>query len=71
MYQYKEDSGFRVDPATQEKSMAEINQTPEQKARDTIDQKLEAAGWTVQPNNKIDFHAGFGIAVREYQTDVG
>jgi hypothetical protein len=51
--------------------MADKNQTPEQKARDSIDKMLELAGWKVQSNKKIDFSAGLGIAVREYQTDVG
>jgi type I restriction enzyme, R subunit len=47
------------------------NQTPEQRARDHIDQQLVAAGWVVQDNKAIDFSAAPGIAVREYQTDVG
>jgi len=47
------------------------NQNPEQKARDNIDALLEQAGWIVQHNKKIDLHAGLGVAVREYQTDVG
>ncbi len=51
--------------------MAENNQKPEQKARDSIDAMLQQAGWKVQSKKKIDFSAGFGIAVREYQTDVG
>ena len=51
--------------------MTERNQTPEQLARDNIDRMLEIAGWKVQHNKKIDFNAGLGIAVREYQTDVG
>lgn len=51
--------------------MATRNQTPEQKARDNIDAMLEEAGWKVQPKKKIDFNAGSGIAVREYDTDVG
>ena len=51
--------------------MAEINQTPEQKARDNIDKMLEQAGWIVQHKKKINFNAGLGIAVREYDTDVG
>ncbi len=50
---------------------ADLNRTPEQRARDTIDAKLEQAGWKVQSKNRIDFNAGPGIAVREYQTDVG
>ena len=44
---------------------------PEQKARDTIDQMLDRAGWKVQSKNKIDFGADFGIAIRKYQTDAG
>ena len=50
---------------------ADKNRTPEQQARDNIDLMLEQAGWKVQSKKKIDFSAGFGIAVREYQTDVG
>ena len=52
-------------------STSPINQNPEQKARDRIDQQLAAAGWVVQGNKAIDFNAGRGVAVREYQTDVG
>lgn len=51
--------------------MADMNRTPEQKARDSIDRILEQAGWKVQSKKKIDFSAGLGIAVREYQTDIG
>lgn len=47
------------------------NQNPEQSARDRIDQMLGDAGWIVQDKQAIDFNAGPGIAVREYQTDVG
>ena len=50
---------------------ADKNRTPEQQARDNIDLMLEQAGWKVQSKKKIDFSTGFGIAVREYQTDVG
>ena len=50
---------------------ATSNQTPEQIARDTIDRRLAQAGWEVQDKAKIDFDASLGIAVREYQTDVG
>ena len=48
-----------------------VNQNPEQIARDIIDAKLEKSGWIVQSKGKIDFSAGSGIAVREYQTSVG
>ena len=51
--------------------MPKVNQTPEQAARDKIDRMLSHAGWVVQDKKKIDFSAGLGIAVREYQTDVG
>ena len=51
--------------------MPSDNQTPEQAARDKIDQQLSNAGWIVQDNKKIDFSAGLGIAAREYRTSVG
>ena len=44
---------------------ADKNRTPEQQARDNIDLMLEQAGWKVQSKKKIDFNAGFEIAVRE------
>ncbi|MDB5247987.1 MAG: box helicase, partial [Segetibacter sp.] len=47
------------------------NQTPEQLVRDEIDKMLQASGWQVQSKNKIDLTAGKGIAIREYQTDIG
>ena len=51
--------------------MPKPNQTPEQAARDIIDGMLEQAGWEVQAKDRIDFGAGLGIAVREFQTDIG
>ena len=51
--------------------MRSANQTPEQAARDKIDRMLFDSGWIVQDKTKIDFSACLGIAVREYQTDVG
>src|ERR1700722_5147224 len=51
--------------------MATSNQNAEQRARDQIDGKLAEAGWIVQHRSAINFNAGPGIAVREYQTDVG
>jgi type I restriction enzyme R subunit len=47
------------------------NQTPEQKARNEIDKKLNGAGWIVQKKSRIDWNASRGIAVKEYLTDVG
>ena len=49
----------------------DVNQTPEQLARDRIDERLRASGWHVQDKDALDFNAGFGVAVREYQTDIG
>lgn len=49
----------------------EKNQNPEQIARDHIDKQLLDCGWLIQDKSKINLGAGQGIAVREYQTDVG
>ena len=51
--------------------MDHVNQNPEQKARDNIDRMLRAAGWVVQDTKHINFNAGPGVAVTEYQTDIG
>jgi len=48
-----------------------MNQNPEQVARDRIDEMLRLAGWVVQGKDKINFNAGSGVAIREYQTDTG
>jgi type I restriction enzyme R subunit len=48
-----------------------MNQNPEQLARDNIDKQLLACGWLIQDKRKINLTAGLGVAVREYQTDVG
>ncbi|MGN6400888.1 MAG: type I restriction endonuclease subunit R [Flavisolibacter sp.] len=48
-----------------------MNQNPEQLARDRIDEQLTACGWTIQNKSSINLHAGIGVAVREYQTDIG
>lgn len=48
-----------------------INQNPEQIARDRIDQMLISGEWIVQSKKKVDLSAGKGVAVREYQTDIG
>jgi type I restriction enzyme R subunit len=47
------------------------NQTPEQRARNDIDRKLNDSGWIVQEKSKIDWSASRGIAIKEYLTDVG
>ncbi|MCB9269965.1 MAG: DEAD/DEAH box helicase family protein [Lewinellaceae bacterium] len=48
-----------------------INQNPEQRARDNIDNMLSQAGWLVQSKNAVNLAAGPGIAVKEYSTDSG
>ncbi len=50
---------------------AKMNQNPEQIARDRIDRMLELAGWVVQSKSQVNLSASLGVAVREYQTDVG
>ena len=47
------------------------NQNPEQIARDQIDKQLTACGWLIQSIKKINLHVGIGVAVKEFQTDVG
>src|SRR3954465_14878798 len=47
------------------------NQTPEQLVRDQIDKMLLASGWLVQSKKQINLAAAVGVAVREYQTDIG
>lgn len=44
---------------------------PEEKARQKIDHLLIEAGWNVQDRNELNLDAGVGVAVREYQTEVG
>ncbi|MGV7210085.1 DEAD/DEAH box helicase family protein [Oxalobacteraceae bacterium A2-2] len=45
--------------------------TPETKARQQIDERLEHAGWVIQDMKQIDLSAGMGVAIREYTTDSG
>ena len=39
---------------------------PEQRARETIDAALEAAGWAVQDRDAMNLYAAPGVAVREF-----
>lgn len=48
-----------------------LNQNPEQLARDEIDKQLLACSWVVQHKKEINLSASQGVAVREYQTDIG
>lgn len=45
--------------------------TPEQNARQIIDQKLFQSGWIIQNLNKLNLSAGVGVAVREFPTSTG
>lgn len=45
--------------------------TPEARARQQIDAKLEAAGWVIQDMKQLNLGAASGVAVREYLTDTG
>lgn len=51
--------------------MGTLNKTPEQLARDRIDEKLRLSGWYIQNKNEVDFTVGVGIAIREYPTKIG
>jgi type I restriction-modification system DNA methylase subunit len=41
--------------------------TPEQQARDAIDQQLLQAGWLIQNRDEINLSAGRGFAIREFK----
>ena len=45
--------------------------TPEQKARETIDQRLAQSGWILQDMRQLNPVAGPGVAVREFPTSTG
>jgi hypothetical protein len=45
--------------------------TPEERAREKIDQLLEAAGWQVQDRNQLNLGAARGVAVREFPLTTG
>lgn len=47
------------------------NRNPEQLVRDEIDKMLQASGWFIQSKKQINLTAGTGVAVGEYQTNVG
>ena len=50
---------------------ADEDMTPEQKARQNIDQLLTAAGWTIQHRDGMNLGASQGVAVREFQMASG
>ena len=45
--------------------------TPEEKARQTIDERLRQSGWVIQNMNELNLSAALGIAVREFPTSTG
>ena len=44
---------------------------PEERARQKIDQLLEAAGWIVQSRQNLNLGSGMGIALRELPSPTG
>ena len=45
--------------------------TPEQQAREKIDEKLQEAGWVVQDMKRFQLNKNLGVAVREFPTSTG
>lgn len=62
---------MRANATTAGVPAANANQNPEQQARDRIDARLAEAGWLVQSKKELNPHAALGVAVREYQTEIG
>jgi type I restriction enzyme R subunit len=48
-----------------------MNQNPEQLERDKIGTDLIRCGWLIQDKSKINLNAALGVAIREYQSDIG
>jgi hypothetical protein len=61
-------SGFRIcyAPSSIGSRGMPANQNPEEVARNRVDELPADSGWAVQGKKAIDFHAGLGIAIREY-----
>ena len=51
--------------------MITANQNPEQLFPNKVDSELLRSGWLIQNKSSINLAPGPGVAVREYQTDVG
>ena len=45
--------------------------TPEEKAREIIDELLHGSGWVIQDYKDLNLGAGLGVAVREFPTERG
>src|SRR5690348_3832849 len=41
--------------------------TPEEEARQEIDQQLDASGWIIQDYRRMNIFAGPGVAIREFR----
>lgn len=48
-----------------------LNMTPEQLARQVIDEKLRQAGWIIQDMRQLNLVAALGVVVREFPTSSG
>jgi hypothetical protein len=53
------------------KSFAEFHLKPEERARQKIDQLLEASGWIVQSREHLNLGSGKGIALPELPSPTG
>jgi len=53
------------------KGEKEEMESPEQKARKAIDERLQQAGWLVQDVARTNLDAGRGIAIREFPLKSG
>ena len=45
--------------------------TPEAKAREQIDKKLQESGWVIQDIKTLNLTVALGVAVCEFQTSTG
>ena len=45
--------------------------SPEEEARERIDELLDEAGWVVQDRKAANLYAGRGVAIREFQMAAG
>ncbi len=48
-----------------------MTMTPEQKARELIDDQLHQTGWAVQSADEMDISTARGVAVREFALETG
>jgi len=39
---------------------------PEERARTSIDRKLESSGWVIQDHEELNLGASLGVAIREF-----